>query len=231
VIKKRPMNADGKELERRRSQRFPVIVPIEVSWRGLDGLALKEDAVAHQVNDKGGFLRMSKYPGLGTRVTLVNILSAQTAEARVLAAPDSRPGVASGIVVELVVPSENFWGVDLQINKTVFELQNLDKALKGEDIDLRLVREYRDAMDAICSITETLRRLRTSTPQSVNDQELLSVLATDRIRRAISVCQDVVADLDAGRLQPDSVHVEGLTETIQNLHRRLRANITLRQSK
>ena len=44
MIKKRPMSADGKNVERRKSRRFPVVVPIEVSWRGTDGVAVKEDA-------------------------------------------------------------------------------------------------------------------------------------------------------------------------------------------
>jgi hypothetical protein len=221
MMKKRPMSADGTDVERRKSRRFPVVVPVEVSWRGPDGMALKEDAVARQVNDKGGFLKMSKYPALGTRVTLANFLSAQTAEARVLAAPDSRPGVASGIVVELIVPNETFWGVDLQVNKTIVELQNLEKALKGEEIDLRLAREYRDAMDYICSITETLRRLRTSKPHGSDDREQLSALVADRIRRAASVCQDVIADLEAGRIRQDSASVEELATAIQHLQQRL----------
>src|SRR5215475_9638231 len=148
-MKKRPMSADGKDLERRKTRRFPVVVPVEVSWRGPGGIAAKEDAVARQVNDKGGFLKMANYPAVGTRVTLANFLSAQTAEAGVMAAPDSRPGVASGIVVELIVPSESFWGVDLQLNKTVVELQNLEKALQVEESDLTFVREYREAMDYI----------------------------------------------------------------------------------
>src|SRR5262244_3442127 len=146
-MKKRPMSADGTDVERRKSRRFPVVVPVEVSWRGPNGMALKEDGVARQVNEKGGFLKMSNYPPVGTRVTLANFLSAQTAEARVLAARDSRPGVANGVVVELIVPSESFWGADLQVNKTIVELQTLEKALRGEEIDLRLVKEYRDAMD------------------------------------------------------------------------------------
>lgn len=221
-MKKRPMSADGTDLERRKSRRFPVVVPVEVSWRGPNGTASKEDAVARQVNDKGGFLKMEKYPPVGARVTLANFLSAQTAEARVLAAPDSRPGVASGIVVELIVPSETFWGVDLQLNKTMVELQNLEKALKGEDIDLRLVREYHDAMGYICSITETLSRLRTAKPRATDDHELLVGLAADRIQRATSVCLDVIADLDAGRIRQDAAKVLELAEAVQELQQRLR---------
>ena len=83
------------------------------------------------------------------RVTLANFLSAQTAEARVLATPHAREGVAHGIVVELIVPNESFWGVNLQVKKTSIELQNLEKALQSEGIDLRLLKEYRDAVDYI----------------------------------------------------------------------------------
>jgi hypothetical protein len=221
-MKKRPMTADGKDLERRKSHRFPVAVPVEVSWRGPDGMALKEDAIARQVNAKGGFLKMSTYPPLGSRVTLVNFLSAQTSEARVLAAPDSRPGVANGIVVELTAPSENFWGVDLQVNKTIAELQNLEKALIGEEIDVRLVREYRDAMDYICVTTETLRRLRTSKHMLSDEGEVFRVLAADRLRRATSVCLDVIADLEAGRNPQDWKGIEELTGAIQRLQQRLK---------
>jgi len=220
-MKKRPMSADGTELERRKSRRFPVVVPIEVSWRGPDGLALKEDAVARLVNDKGGYLKMAKYPIVGTRVTLANFLSAQTAEARVLAAPDSRPGVASGIVIELIVPNESFWGVDLQVNKTIVELQNLEKTLKQEEIDLRLVREYRGAVDHIGSITETLQRLRTAKPRASDDGELFSILAEERIRRATSVCLDVITDVDAGRVRQNSAIVKEFLQAIQEVTQRL----------
>ena len=221
-MKKRPMSSDGTDLERRRGRRFPVTVPIEVSWRGPNGLALKEDAVARQVNDKGGFLKMSNYPAPGSRVTLANFLSAQTVEARVLAGPDSRQGVANGIVVELIVPNESFWGVDLQVNKTIVELENLERLLKAEEIDLRLVREYRDAMDNISGITETLRRLRTSKPRASDDEELLSALANDRIRRAASLCLDIVADLDAGRIHQSSSSTEEFAGTLQQLQERLK---------
>ena len=222
MMKKRPMSADGTDVERRKSRRFPVVVPVEVSWRGPNGMALKEDAVARQVNDKGGFLKMSSYPAVGTRVTLANFLSAQTAEARVLAAPDSRPGVASGIVVELIVPNESFWGVDLQVNKTIVELQNLEKALKREEIDLQLAREYRDAIDSMISITDMLQRLRNSKPRSSDDRELGSRLAADRIRRATRICQEVIADLDAGYARQDSTSVEEFVGAIQDLQQRFK---------
>jgi hypothetical protein len=223
TIKKRPMTADGTSVERRKSRRFPVVVPIEMSWRGKDGISVKEDAVARQVNANGGFVKMSNYPVLGSRVTLANFLSAQTAEARVLAAPDSRPGVANGVVVELIVPNESFWGVDLQVHKTAFELQNLEKALGTEDIDLHLMREYRGAVDYVRTLTETLQQLRKCQSGGGSDHgELLSDLATDRIRRASNLCLEVIADIDAGRVRHESKPVDELKRAMQNLQQRLK---------
>ena len=222
TIKKRPMTADGTNAERRKTRRFPVVVPIEVSWRGKDGISVKEDAVARQVNANGGFVKMSSYPELGSRVTLANFLSAQTAEARVLAAPDSRPGVANGIVVELITPNESFWGVDLQVNKTIIELQSLETALKSEDIDVHLMREYRRAVDNIRMITETLQQLRKGQSQGAESDELLSVLATDRIRRVSNLCREVIADVDAGHIKKESKTADELKQATQDLHQCLK---------
>lgn len=204
TFKKRPMSPDGSSVERRKSRRFPVVVPIVVSWRAADGTTITEDAVARQVNANGGFVKMSVYPDLGGRVTLTNFISAQTAEARVIAAPHAREGVANGIIVELITPSESFWGVDLQVKKTVVELQNLEKALQNEDMDVRLVKEYRDAVDYIRTAAGTLEKLRECQFRGIDDPEMLSELAAERIRCAINLCRGLVADLSAGRVKSES---------------------------
>jgi hypothetical protein len=222
TIKKRPMGADGTSIERRKSRRFPVVIPIEVSWSGTDGIAVKEDAAAREVNANGGFLKMSRYPELGSRVTLANFLSAQTAEARVLAAPHAREGVANGIIVELIVPNESFWGVDLQVKKTIIELQNLEKALQCEDIDLRLVKEYRDAVDYIRTAAGTLQQLRECKFRGLDDGKLLSVLASDRIRRITNLCLAVTADLDdVDLIRNESKGINELYRVLEHLHDRL----------
>ena len=104
-------------------------------------------AIAKQVNANGGFLEMTIYPPVGSRITLTNFLSAETAEARVLATPSSREGVSHGIIVELIKPSDSFWGVNLQVKKTSVELQKLEKSLQAEGIDFRLLNEFRDTVD------------------------------------------------------------------------------------
>jgi hypothetical protein len=222
TIKKRPMSADGTKVERRKSRRFPVAVPIEVSWRGTEGIAVKVDAVARQVNAKGGFLKMSLYPEMGSRVTLANFLSAQTAEARVLAAPHAREGVANGVIVELIVPNESFWGVNLQIERTSAELQKLEKAMQYEGIDLRLLSEYRDAVNYIRSAAGMVQQLRECHLRGLDDGGLFSVLSAKRIRRTINSCLEVIADLDAGRVKYESKDVDELYQALEQLSNRLR---------
>ena len=79
---------DGSKAERRKTFRFLVAVPIEASWRNAEACPVLVQAVAKQVNVNGGFLEMTIYPSVGSRITLTNFLSAESAEARVLATPD-----------------------------------------------------------------------------------------------------------------------------------------------
>ena len=221
TIKKRPIGADGTTVDRRKSRRFHVVVPIEVSWRGIDGTAIKEDAVARVVNANGGFLKMAVHPEVGSRVTLANFLSAQTAEARVLAAPHARQGVADGIIVELIVPNERFWGVDLQVKKAGIELQNLEQALQSEDTDNRLLMEYRDAVAYISTAVGMAQQLRECHLRGLDDGELLSDIAAERIRRTISLCVEVIGDVEAGRVKRDSKGVDEFYRVLGHAHDRL----------
>ena len=130
---RRGTSPDGFKVERRKTNRYLVSIPIEASWRGPDGTVITEQAIAKQVNANGGQLEMHAYPEVGSRISMTNCLSAEATEARVLAIPSSREGVSRGIVVELITPSESFWGVNLQVKKTSVELQKLEKALRSED--------------------------------------------------------------------------------------------------
>ena len=112
--------------------------------------------------------------------------------------------------------------MDLQVKKTIVELQNLEKALQCEDIDIRLVKEYRDAVDYIRTAAGTVQQLREGQFRGLDDGELLSVLATDRIRRTINLCVEVIADLDAGRVKNESKSVDELFQALEHLHDRIR---------
>jgi hypothetical protein len=220
-IKRRGISTDGSKVERRKSQRFPVAVPVEASWREADGKAAKENAIGRHVNAQGGMLEMVSYPEIGSRVTLTNFFSAETAEARVLATPYSREGVSHGIVVELTVPSETFWGVSMQVKKAGVELAKLEKMLQSEGIDLRLLREYRDAVDCVRTAALAVRELRERQLDGRDDGDVALSLAAIRIRRSTNICLELIADLDAGKIGPESNGVEELQRALDQTRTRV----------
>ena len=218
----RRTSPDGTKVERRKAQRFPVTVPMEVSWRGPAGMPVKEQAIARQVNVNGGQLEMSTYPDVGSRITLTNLLSAETAEARVLATPQSREGVSHGIIVELIAPNESFWGVNLQVKKASVELQKLENALRAEGIDLRILNEFRDAVDYVRTAAVVVQQLREHQVHGREDGEIHLQLTTERIRRATNLCLEVVTDLDAGRVTADTKGIDELYRSLEQACDRLR---------
>jgi len=219
---RRGTSPDGSKVERRKTQRFPVTVPMEASWRGSDGMAVKEQAIAKQVNANGGLLEMANYPEVGSRITLTNFLSAETAEARVLATPSSREGVSHGIIVELIVPNESFWGVNLQVKKTGVELQKLEKSLQSEGIDLRLLNEFRDAVDYVRTAAVIVQQLRERQMHGRDDDDLASLIIAERIRRTTNLCLEVITDLDAGKVSNGTKGVDELYRSLEQACDRLR---------
>lgn len=187
---------------------------MEVRWRNSEGVPVLVQAVAKQVNANGGFLEMDIQPNVGSRVTLTNFLSAQSVEARVLATPSSREGVSNGIVVELIAPSESFWGVNLQVKKTSVELQKLEKSLQSEGIDFRLLNEFRDTVDTLRTTALAVQQLRELQLKGRDGAEIVSMLVADRVRRATNLCHELVADLDAGEV---SVTIKGVDELYDSL--------------
>lgn len=227
-IKKRPTKHDGTKVERRDSDRFPVSVPLEVSWRGPEGKAQKAQGMASHVNANGGLIEMSDYPDVGSRVSLTNFLSAATAEARVLATPTSREGVAKGIVVELIAANESFWGVNLQVRKTSVELQKLEESLQTEGINPRLLNEFREAIDYLRSTSLAVEKLREFQLQGKDEDEIDSFLVADRIRRATNLCLEIVTDLEADKVTSDVKGVEKFYRTLEQVYDHLRVLVKRR---
>jgi hypothetical protein len=218
---RRPTAHDGTRLERRKTLRFTVTIPLEASWRGPDGIAVKEEAVAKQVNATGGLIEMVHYPEAGSRITLTNFLSAENAEARVLATPNSRDGVWQSVVVELVVPDEGFWGISLQVKKTSIELQRLEKALRSGGIDLRLLKEFRDAVDHLQTLAASVQLLRERQVQG-EDDVAPSAMVNERIRRTTNLCLEVITDLDARKVTEGNKGVTELLDSVEQIQQRLK---------
>jgi hypothetical protein len=173
------------------------------------------------VNANGGLVEMANYPEVGSRITLTNFLSAEAVEARVLATPNSREGVASGIVVELIAPSESFWGVNLQVKKTSVELQKLENSLQAEGINPRLLNEFREAVDYLRTASVVVQKLREYQLHGGDEGEMYSLLVTDRIRRATNLCREVITDVEAGKVTNESKGIDEFYRTLEEAYDQL----------
>src|SRR5437588_2905343 len=182
--------------EKRRGSRFPVVVFVEVKWQGLSGEIIKETAQAMEVSALGGLLDMKAFPGVGSEIELTNLLSKHATQARVVGTRLPREGGALRVAVELVTPSDAFWGLNFQLRKTSAELVRIEQEIKTGGIDTRIPEEFRDRVDYMrktagaCTQTPA-RQLRKHDPQTV-----LPLITSERIRRATQLTIAIKTDLE-----------------------------------
>jgi PilZ domain len=223
-------NSCPARVEHRRSKRFPVAVAAEVKWHGPGGVRIKEKAHAEEVNAHGGLLRMNTYPNMGDIIELTNVVSAESVEGRVLAMRGSTADVKQGIVVELFVPSETFWGMNFQLMKTKAGLLNLGHSLRPDGIDLRILKDFRDVIDSIRRSAWAIEESKQFDSQRQDPPEALSLLTSERIRCATHLCNELVVELEAHEV---TFKTEGIAEfyrAVDRAHQRLERFVMSQES-
>lgn len=207
--------------EQRRSSRFPVVVPLEVTWREASGAQFKEEAHATEVNAHGALLRMRNYPTMGVEAELTSLLTTQKTRARITAVRRARTGEVQGIAIELLAPDESFWGLNFQLRKTSAELLRLERGMQAGEIDPLILHEFRDAVDHVRKTAWAAQEWRERQIQHRDPSTVLSLLTIERIRRATTLTHDLLGDL---KTQDVSGRTEGVTElyrAVEELHERL----------
>jgi len=184
-------------VEQRRSKRFLVTVAAEVKWHGPGGVRIRETAQAEEVNAHGGLLRMNTYPNVGDIIELTNLFSTESVEGRVLAVRGSTAEAPQRIVIELVVPSETFWGMNFRLMKTTASLLKLGQDLRPDGIDLRLLREFREATDCIRKNAWAIEESRQPHSQRRGCEEMISLPTSERIRCVARLCNELVVELES----------------------------------
>lgn len=209
------------DAEQRRSRRFPVVVPLEVSWREANGVEFKEKAQAMEVNAHGALLRMSTYPTTGTEAELTNLLTLEKQRARITAVRRTRSKEIQGVAIALLEPDESFWGLNFQLRKTGAELVRLEQAIKSGDIDPLILREFRDAVDYVRKTAWAVQEWRERRIQHRDPHTVLSLLTLERIRRATTLTRDLLSDLSTQDVSGRTEGVIDLHRAINELHTRL----------
>src|SRR5258708_4255019 len=209
---------------RRRGGRFPVLIPVEVQWEEPSGKAMRIEAQAKEVNIYGGlvqFLDTEAYPTVGTLMELKNLFSGEVARARTSSVRRSGGGTILGVAVELLFPSETFWGLTFRLRKTTSELLRLDQAIKSGNIDQRVLREFRDAIDYVRKTAWAVQEWQERQAQHRDTATVLPSLVQERVPRATQLCKAIEEDLKESEITPETAGIEELFRSTQQLSRDL----------
>lgn len=207
--------------EKRRSRRFPFVSPVEATWQEADGRIVREDGQATEVSAQGGLLEMRTYPPVGTQIELTSLLSHESSQARVAAVRRNSESHVLGVGVELVFPSETFWGVNFQLKKTCADLVKLEYAMRSGSIDPRLLTEFRDAVDHVRKTAWAVQEWQERQFRHHDAHTLLPLLTAERIRRATQLCDTITRDSAAHEITRETVGVDEFLRAVELVHESL----------
>jgi hypothetical protein len=215
----------------RRSDRYPVVVPIKVKWSEPSGAVIIEFAEAKEVNMHGGLLDMKGRPAIGSVIELASLTSTKIASARVVSLRTSMKSEVLGVAVELLTPSETFWGVTYRLKLATEDLLKLEKDIRAGGMDARVLREFRDAVDYVRKTGWALQELQERKVQQRDIATVRSLLTEERVRRATQLTKTLAADLDSHEVTDRTTGAADLFRAIEALYQRLEGLFNIRESR
>jgi hypothetical protein len=216
-----PANQPSSTDRRRRSRRFPYISPVEATWQEANGKLFREAGQATEVNAQGGLLEMKAYPAVGMQIELTNLLSRESSQARVVGVRRNSEGRLLGVAVELLVPSEAFWGTNFQLKKTCADLVRLEYDMRSGPIDPRVLTEFRDAVDHVRKTAWAVQEWHARQSRHHDAHTVLPLLTAERIRRATQLCEAINADAAAREVTRQTVGIDEFFHAVERVHHSL----------
>ena len=207
----------------KRTQRFALSVPVQVNWRELDGRDIVEPASASEVSITGGMLDIARFPSSVTNITVTEVISNRTALARVVRVEAKADGASYRLMIEFQRADERFWGVNFQLKKSTADLLELEQTLVSGNLDARVLREFRDAVDYVRKAAWVVQEWQERRTRQQDISTVLPLLTSERIRRATQLCTAITADLDDQRASARSSGIADLGGAIEILRARLAA--------
>jgi PilZ domain len=98
-------------LERRRSSRVPIRIPVKIFFGESPLGKQSAPAEAVSVSRHGALLRVPFRPALGSRIELQHEASPEPREFRMISARGPKEDGLFDLAVEMFYPAQNFWGI------------------------------------------------------------------------------------------------------------------------
>ena len=101
------------------------------------------------------------------------------------------------------------------------ELQELERSVVSGDLDSRVLSEFRNAVDHIRNTAWTVQQWVDARERSGDPYAVLPALASQRVRRATQLANDLCLDLQTVEVTADTEGVGDLYRSVGDLNRRL----------
>jgi hypothetical protein len=231
--------------ERRRSERLALALPLKIQGATAQGQAFVRQLVTSNVSSDGVLLAVAgdpqqkTYPdpgrcrcglldarnlsALNTEVTLANILSGEIAQARAVRLIRSLDGKLAGLGLQMLAPTETFWGLSFQLHRVTARLMEIDQGIQKqpEDMDLRILRAFRAAVAHLGDVASVVQRWHSLKAQGRNPYSVLDALDCARVANAVYVLGEITTDVDASELSTSSEEFVSLVSASTRLHDRI----------
>jgi hypothetical protein len=107
----------------------------------------------------------------------------------------------------------------LQIATT--ELREVVRQIECEDIDSRVLRDFRNAVDHVRTTAEAVRQWFELKEKQADPYSVLPTLARERVRRTALLARDLNLDLDTMEVGIETAGLDVLYHSIDGLNNRL----------
>jgi len=211
------------EAPRRRAKRLNLVVPLEVQWQDSRGGAVTEPARTRDMSPHGALLLMKKFPRANAVVTLKNLLTGESSQGRVTQMRRSSEGQLLGVAVELLVPSETFWGLTFQLQSASVQLMSIETSFQASKsgVDFRILGCLREVVGDLRQTAAAVQQWQELQLEGRDAYPVLDVLTRARIDRATHLLDELTADINSGALSPDNEEFAAFTRSVERILERL----------
>jgi hypothetical protein len=208
---------------RRRSGRLNLVVPLEVQWQQARQGVLAEPARTRDMSPHGALLLMKRCPPLHASVILKNLLSGEAAAGRVTHLRRSAEGKLIGAAVELLEPSEKFWGLTFQLQNAAAQLLTIENSFQAAraSVDFRVLQGLREAVEDLRRIASAVQQWQELQVDGKDAYTVLELITRARVERAVYLLNEINADVDSGAITSDSEEFGHFTRAVERLYERI----------
>ena len=120
--------------------------------------------------------------------------------------------------MELLVPSETFWGRHFRLKKACTELVHLEYDMRSGPVDPNILREFRDAVDNVRKTAWAIQEWQERQSRQQDPKTVLPLLTAERIRRATQLCDSITADSAAHEIARETVGIDEFFQAVERVH-------------